>query len=417
MLARRRVLVGVTGGIAAYKACEIVRELRKQNAVVRVVMTAAATEFVRPLTFETLSGNPVLVGMFSEEGTRGTVHIEAARWPSCILICPATANVLGKVAAGIADDALTTTLCATTAPVIFCPAMNKEMYLNPIVQQNMKKLRGLGYHFVEPEKGELACGEEGWGRLAQKQKILDAVKKVLLGSEELAGQKVLVTAGRTDEPLDPVRIITNWASGKMGFALAEAAALRGATVTLVSGPTELDPFEDVKFKKVTTAAEMAAAVWQEFETTDILIMAAAVADFRPKKVSPHKIKKLVETQTVQLEKTEDILQRAGQKKEARILVGFAVETENGIANAKAKLAQKNLDLIVLNNPLEVGAGFATDTNKVTLIGKSGEVQDLPLMSKQEVARQILDRVIELKKTRNMNHACLTARQAHRRKTK
>ncbi|MBC7185575.1 MAG: bifunctional phosphopantothenoylcysteine decarboxylase/phosphopantothenate--cysteine ligase CoaBC [Calditrichaeota bacterium] len=391
----KRIVLGVTGGIAAYKSCELVRALKAEGAEVRVVMTKAAGQFVTPLTFETLSQNPVLTELFPGVGKGGTVHIEIARWPHAVVVAPATANCVAKVAAGIADDLLTTLIAATTVPVIFCPAMNKEMYAKPVFRENVAQLKRLGYIFVDAEAGELACGEEGWGRLAEKERIVDALKAVLLGSKELAGKRVLVTAGRTEEDIDPVRFVTNRSSGKMGFALAEVAALMGAEVQLVTGPSAERAFAGVNCQRVRTSAEMAEAVRSALLDVDALIMAAAVADFRPKHVSPHKLKKGLEHVALELERTEDILATAGRHKGRRVLVGFAVETENEIDNAKAKLTAKNLDMIVLNNPTEPGAGFGTDTNKVTLIKRDGTVQKLPLMSKREVARLILLQVAEL----------------------
>ncbi len=391
----RRILLGVTGGIAVYKSCELLRALKREGAEVRVVMTKAACQFVTPLTFETLSENPVLTELFPTAGKGGTVHIEAARWPEVVVIAPATANCVAKVAAGLADDLLTTLIAATTAPVVFCPAMNKEMYAKPVFRRNVERLRELGYVFVDAEVGELACGEEGWGRLADKERIVDALKSVLLGSKELEGRRVVVTAGRTEEDIDPVRFVTNRSSGKMGFALAEVAALMGAEVHLVTGPSAERPFSGVHCQRVRTSAEMAEAVRMAVMEADVLVMAAAVADFRPKQVSPHKLKKGLERVALELERTEDILANVGRHKDRRVLVGFAVETQNELENATAKLNAKNLDMIVLNNPLEPGAGFGTDTNKVTLIMRDGTVLRLPLMSKREVARTILLHVVEL----------------------
>ena len=395
MFAHKKILVAVTGGIAAYKTCEIVRELKRKHAEVQVVMTKAALEFIAPLTFATLSGNPVLSKLFKDDYATTTIHIEAARWANTLLICPATANTIGKVASGIADNLLTTLVMATTAPVIFCPAMNKEMYANLIYQQNVEKLRLAGYHFVQPEVGDLACGEFGWGRLARTDQIIDLLKKVLLGTDELTGSNVLVTAGRTEEPLDPVRFITNYSSGKMGFALAEAAALRGAEVTLVSGPNSLKPYHGIKYSQVQTSDQMAEAVNNELSGQDVVIMAAAVADFKPAEYSRHKLKKRGKTPTIRLVGTRDILREIGKHKGNKILVGFAVETENELESAKNKLREKNLDLIALNNPLEKGAEFGGDTNAVTLIDKQGNIDKLPVMSKRDVANRIIDRVIKL----------------------
>jgi len=397
MFFEKKILVGVTGGIAAYKTCEIIRELKRNRAEIQVVMTNSAMEFITPLTLATLSENPVLTAMFGESYSTSTVHIEAARWADAVLICPATADTIGKIASGIADNLLTTLVMATTAPVIFCPAMNKEMYANPLYQQNAEKLKQGGYYFVESEVGELACGEFGWGRLADVFQIISKLKRVLLGTDELKGKKILVTAGRTEEPLDPVRFITNYSSGKMGFAIAEAATLKGAEVTLISGPNNLRPYGDIKYTQVQTSDQMAEAVEQEVASQDIIIMAAAVADFKPEIYFEHKIKKMNLASTIKLVKTKDILKEIGKKKGKKILVGFAVETENELENAKRKLVEKNLDLIVLNNPLEQGAAFGNDTNVVTFIDAKGNSEKFPLMSKREVAVKILDRIVDLMK--------------------
>jgi len=385
----KKILVGLTGSIACYKTCDVIRDLIKMKAATKVVMTEAATQFITPLTLETLSNHSVSRDLFGNS----TIHIDLAREADCILVCPATANTINKIANGIADNLLTALIMAATVPVIFCPAMNKEMYLNPIFQQSMKKLQALGYLFVEPEKGELACGEYGWGRLAEKLLIIDYVKKALLGTDELQGKKIVVSAGRTEESLDPVRFITNRSTGKMGFALAEFAALKGADVTLVSGPNDLHHYFTINYRPVQTAKQMADAVFEEIQTADILIMAAAVADFRPKMIFKNKIKKQTDLLNFELEKTTDILYEVGKNKGKRILVGFALETENGSENAIQKLRQKNLDLIVLNNPLEQGAGFGGNTNRVTIFNRHGDKFDLPLMSKFQVAEKIMDHII------------------------
>jgi phosphopantothenoylcysteine decarboxylase/phosphopantothenate--cysteine ligase len=395
MFSQKKILIGITGGIAAYKTCEIIRELKRNHAEVRVVMTKAATEFIAPLTFATLSENPVLTEMFADDYSTMTIHIEAARWADTILICPATANTIGKIASGLADNLLTTLVMATTAPVIFCPAMNKEMCVNPIYQRNVEKLKQAGYHFVQSEIGELACGEFGWGRLADCFHIISKLEKVLLSTDELKGKKVLVTAGRTEEPLDPVRFITNYSSGKMGFAVAEAAVLKGAEVTLISGPNHLRPPDDVKYTLVHTSDQMTELMNQEVASQDIIIMAAAVADFKPEIYYDQKIKKISLVSSINLVKTKDILKEIGQNKGRKILVGFALETNNELQNARRKLIEKNLDLIILNNPLEQGAAFGGDTNIVTFIDAQGNTEKFPLMSKREVAVKILDKVIQL----------------------
>ncbi len=397
----KKVLVGVSGGIAAYKAALLVRELKKKSAQVRVMMTFAASKFVAPLTFETLSENPVLLDLFPDEGGLRTAHIDWARWPDIMIICPATANTIGKVAAGIADNALTTTIMATTEPVVFCPAMNKEMYANRVFQENVAKLEKMNYTFVAPGKGDLACGEEGWGRLAEIDDILFAVKTILTPRYDLKSQRLLVTAGPTEEPLDPVRFVTNRSSGKMGFALAEAAAVRGAEVTLISGPTNLTAPLGIKFVQVRTAKEMNDAVLANLAGNDVLLMAAAVSDFRPKKISDQKIKKVGAKEILELERTGDILAEAALHKGSRIHVGFSVETENDVENSTMKLQKKGLDLIVLNNPLHEGAGFAVDTNRVTIIDSSGVIEELPLMSKAEVSDKVLDHVTSLLQKRNI----------------
>lgn len=403
MFEAKKIAVGVTGGIAAYKACELVRELRKLKAEVRVVMTWAAQKFVTPLSFATLSENPVLLSLFEQTEGVGVVHIDLARWCNLLVICPATANILGKVASGLADDALSTTVIATNAPVIFCPAMNSVMWQNRAVQENVRKLKSIGYEFVDPDWGLLATqGEgEGWGRLAAMPKIIQQIKYKLLGTDELKGQKVLITAGPTREPIDPVRFISNHSSGKMGFALAEHAKLRGAEVVLVSGPNQLDKPEGVKYIEVKTGEEMLNAVEKEYQNSDIVLMAAAVSDYRPKQVASLKLKKSVSEFNLELVKTPDILTSLGKKKENRIHVGFALETDNEVANARKKLHSKKLDLIVLNNPLEAESAFSWDTNKVSIITKDGQVEKFPKLPKSEVAQLILNKICEIKQGDSM----------------
>lgn len=394
LLSGKRVLLGVTGGIAAYKACEVARGLMRLGADVRTVMTRAATEFVAPLTFEALTRQPVLTDLFRPEtGKRATVHIEMARWPDCIVVAPATYDFIGKLASGLADDALSALIAAAAVPVILCPAMNHEMFAKPALTENLERLRSWGYRVVGPERGELAEGEVGWGRLAEPERIIGAVKHVLLRGEALTGKRVVVTAGPTQEYIDPVRFISNRSSGKMGFALAEAALWAGADVTLISGPTTLTPPEGVRFRAVRTAEEMAQAVRECWNETDVLVMAAAVSDYRPAETAEHKIKKEGgRWLTLKLEKTPDILAWAGENKGNRFLVGFAVETRDEIPNALEKLRRKNLDLIVLNNPLEPGAAFESDTNRVTILDAQGHVDAWPLMSKIEVAQRLMFRI-------------------------
>ncbi len=397
MLKGRKIVLGITGGIAAYKAAELVRELVKGGAEVHIVMTRSAQAFVTPLTFQTLSGNPVITELFSliEESEIG--HIALADKAEVLIVAPATANVIGKIASGIADDMLTTIVMATKAPVLFAPAMNVHMWENPICQENISKLRSRGYHFVEPGCGELACGYEGKGRLADLSVILEEVRTVL-SPKDLAGETVLVTAGPTEESIDPVRFITNHSSGKMGFALAQAAQRRGAKVTLVSGPTFLPVPRNVAYFPVRSALEMRAAVRRNLGKTSILLMAAAVSDYRTQKTAAEKIKKVSEKMSLDLERNPDILLEAGKQKGRRFIVGFAAETEDLVENARRKLEAKNLDLIVANDVTVPGAGFAGDTNIVKLLSRSGGVEELPLMTKEELAEEILNRVKLLKKS-------------------
>ncbi|MBN1480513.1 bifunctional phosphopantothenoylcysteine decarboxylase/phosphopantothenate--cysteine ligase CoaBC [candidate division KSB1 bacterium] len=390
----KKILVAVTGGIAAYKAAYLVRELKKKSADVRVVMTEAATRFVVPLTFESLSENKVAMNLFDHPDDSATAHIDWARWPDIIVVCPATANTIGKVAHGLADNMLTTIILATTAPVLFCPAMNVEMYKNSLYHKNEKILEDSGYYIIQPGQGDLACGETGMGRLAETEDIIASLAYILNRSRELQDKKVLVTAGPTREALDPVRYLTNRSSGKMGYAIAQQAMLHGAEVTLVSGPTNLpDPFR-VRVRKITTAQEMADVVADLLPEHDILVMSAAVADFRPMVASKHKIKK-DQLNSLQLEATVDILESAAKNKGQKIFVGFALETENELTFAFEKMHRKKCDLLVLNNPLEHGAGFDVDTNKVTILNKNGQQKELPLMSKDKVAQAIIDEIIAL----------------------
>ncbi|NOY78138.1 MAG: bifunctional phosphopantothenoylcysteine decarboxylase/phosphopantothenate--cysteine ligase CoaBC [Calditrichaeota bacterium] len=386
----KKILFGVTGGIAAYKACELVRELKKQGADVQVAMTQAAQKFVSPLTFETLTDQDVLTEMFPAQKRVGTRHIDIPRMVDRVFICPATANFISKVAHGIADDLLSTmVMVAGAEKTVFCPAMNTDMYMNPIFQENMKRLEKMGYRFVSPETGELACHTEGVGRLASKERIVDIFKRELMGSSELKGHSILVTAGPTEEPLDPVRFITNASTGKMGFAIAEAAALAGAEVTLISGPTHLRPFTGVRFVRVRTALEMREAVLKAYERANGVIMAAAVSDYRPATYSNQKTKKGAGKLVLELEKNPDILKELGRNKNGRILIGFAVETTNELEYGQQKLIEKNLDMIVVNNSQREGAGFGGDTNIVTFLMRSGERQELPKLTKFEVAQRII----------------------------
>ena len=390
----RKILLGVTGGIAVYKALELTRLLALAEAQVRVIMTQSAMEFVRPLSFQVLSGQPVCTNLFDLDTESRIGHIQVATEVDVAVIAPATANIIGKLAHGIADDYLTTALLACTAPKIICPAMNVNMYQSQVVQENLAKLRGWGFYQVGPESGDLACGVQGLGRLAPVDEILERIGQVST-RQTLQGKKVLVTAGPTRELLDPVRHLTNPSSGKMGYALARAAKWRGAEVTLVSGPSFLAPPQGISLVRVTTAQEMYKTVTEQFTQMDAVVMAAAVSDYRPKKRAEAKIKKIKASESLELEKTEDILLRLGELKQGQILVGFAAETEDLLENAKAKLRQKNLDFIVANDLTAANAGFGSDTNEVTILWPGGQVENLPSKSKEVIAMEIWDRVERL----------------------
>jgi len=392
------LVLGVTGGIACYKAVELVRLLVKDGFVVQVIMTRGAMEFVTPLTFQTLSGMPVATETFNLTQESEIGHINLADSADLFVIAPATANVIGKIAAGIADDLLTTVLMATKAPVLIAPAMNIHMYENPILQENVRKLRRLGYHFIEPAEGYLACGYEGKGRLPEPEKILEETRR-LLKKKDLVGEKLLITAGPNREPLDPVRYLSNRSSGKMGYALARAAIRRGAEVALISGPTELEPPAGARLTSVTTAAEMRHAVLEQFSGCTAVIMAAAVSDYRPVDFARKKIKRGKGPIELRLEPNPDILKEISARKNGKMLVGFAAETGELVANATKKLKDKNLDMIVANNVREAGAGFDLDTNVATILDRGGTVRSLPLMSKDELAEQILDHLLVLKSQR------------------
>ncbi len=395
MLEGKTIVAGVTGGIAAYKAADLASRLRKQGADLHVIMTRSATEFIQPLTFREITGNPVIVSMWDEPKRWSVQHIGLARKADLFVIVPATANVLGKISHGIADDMLTTTVMATTAPVLFVPAMNSAMYLNPIVQDNIKRLKAYGYLFMEPVAGPLACGESGIGRLPEPADIAEYIGQCLAEDQTLAGKKFLITAAGTQEPIDPVRYIGNRASGKMGYALAEAAKNKGASVVLVSGPTHLAPPEGVELIAVNTAGEMRDAVMSRFPELDVVIKTAAVADYRPKVTTEQKIKKAAGELVLTLEKTPDILRELGQQKQHQILVGFAAETENLLEHGRDKLYRKNLDMLVVNDVTAAGAGFATDTNIVNIMFPDGTVEEWPIMTKKRVAEKLLGKIIEL----------------------
>jgi phosphopantothenoylcysteine decarboxylase/phosphopantothenate--cysteine ligase len=390
-----KVVLGVTGGIACYKAVELVRLLVKQEYAVQVIMTRSAMEFVTPLTFQTLSARPVATDTFNLTQESEIGHIHLADSADIFVIAPATANVVGKIAAGIADDLLTTVLMATQAPVLIAPAMNIHMYDNPILQENLRKLRRVGYHILKPAEGFLACGYEGKGRLPDPEAILEQIDSILK-KKDLVGEKLLISAGPSREPIDPVRYISNRSSGKMGYALARAAARRGAEVVLISGPTALAPPSGVKLIPVNTAAEMRQAILSEFFTCTAVIMAAAVADYRPVEFSPEKIKRDKGPLDLQLLPNSDILKELGQRRDGKLLVGFAAETANLNANAEKKLREKNLDMIVANDVTKEGSGFDGDTNIVTIFDRRGVSRSLPLMSKDELADQIFDHLLTLK---------------------
>ena len=395
MLTGKCVVVGVTGGIAAYKACEVVSRLKKLNADVRVIMTRNATEFVQPLTFQSLSHNPVSVDTFANIQTWEIEHIALAQRADLFIIAPATANIIGKLACGIADDMLSTTVMATRAPVLIAPAMNTAMLENPATQQNIRTLKSRGMRMIAPGVGMLACGTSGAGRMSEPEQIVAAAVEALRPREDFAGLAVVVTAGPTAEPLDPVRFITNRSSGKMGYALAAAARARGADVTLISGPTALDAPAGVSVVHIRTTQELYDAVMAN-AGADVVIQAAAPADYRAREVSPTKIKRTGETLMVELVPNPDIAAALGERKRAgQTLVGFAAETNDVVANAQGKLRRKSLDLIVANDVTRAGAGFDVDTNIITLIDAES-TRELPLMTKREAADRILDRVLELR---------------------
>ena len=399
MLKGKKILLGVTGSIAAYKAAEILSLLKKKGADVFVIMTEAASKFIQPLTFCVLSGNPVVDNLFSTNDKIIVKHISLSQWADLILIAPATANIIGKIAQGIADDMLTTTVMASAseAKVIFAPAMNKNMLSNPLYQQNVEKLTSLGYEFIDSEYGQLACGEVGEGRLANIEDIVDTVEYALIFKNDYQGKTVLVTASCTREPIDKVRFISNYSSGKMGFALAKIARTRGARVILITGPTSLPAPRGITTISIESAEEMKKEVFKYFSKSDIIISAAAVADFRPKEVFAGKIKKEKnENPLIELKRTSDILYELGKKKGDKVLVGFAAETENMATNALKKLKEKRLDLIVANDISEKEAGFGSDKNRARLINNKGTVRELSLMPKIDMAEKILDEILKIK---------------------
>ncbi len=390
--AKLRVLLGISGGIAAYKGVDVLRGLQREGAEVRVVMTAAAQKFVQPLTFEVLSGHRVYTHLFPETGDPDVIHVTLGEWPDLILIAPATANVIGKMANGLADDLLTCTVLSSEAPVMVAPAMETAMYRHPASQRNLQRLADIGYRLIGPEDGVLASGRIGLGRLSDPERIVSEAVSTVAASGDLSGRRIVVTGGRTEEDIDPVRFITNRSTGKMGYAVARRARQRGAEVVLVSGPGNLDPPTGVDLIPVRTVSEMRTATESAFDGADALVMTAAVLDFRPRVVSEGKIKKSVNGLTLDLVANEDFLVELGARKQGRVVVGFAMETENGLSNARKKLTEKHLDLIVLNNLKEAGAGFGVDTNVVTLIDAESAPEPLPKMAKLEVADRILDRI-------------------------
>ncbi|MEH6987842.1 bifunctional phosphopantothenoylcysteine decarboxylase/phosphopantothenate--cysteine ligase CoaBC [Cytobacillus firmus] len=398
MLTGKKILLCVTGGIAVYKAAALTSKLTQAGAQVKVILSESAVNFVAPLTFQALSRHDVYTDTFDEKDSKVIAHIDLADWADLILVAPATANVIGKLANGIADNMITTTLLAASSPIWIAPAMNVHMYSHPAVQKNIETLYGFGCRFIEPSEGYLACGYVGKGRLEEPEKITETISEFFKPSRlELTGRKVVITAGPTREKIDPVRYITNHSTGKMGYAIAEAAVSAGAEVVLISGPVSINAPAGLKLLKVESAEEMYQAALNEFDYADVVIKTAAVSDYRPKVASAQKMKKQPGDEVLELERTKDILFELGQKKEKQILIGFAAETEQVEEYAKGKLMKKNADMIVANNVTAEGAGFGTDTNIVTLFKKDGSSEKLPLMSKKDVAVKILEEASKLLK--------------------
>ena len=399
MLQGKTVLLGVTGSIAAYKIAYLASALKKLHAQVHVLMTKNATNFINPITFESLTGNKCLVDTFDRNFQFQVEHVSIAKQADVVMIAPASANVIGKLAHGIADDMLTTTIMACKCKKIISPAMNPNMYENPIVQDNLAILQHYGYEVIEPASGYLACGDTGAGKMPEPEMLLEYILREIAKEKDLSGQKVLVTAGPTQEAIDPVRYITNHSSGKMGYALAKAAMLRGAQVTLVSGPCAIEPPPFVKLVPIVTAKEMFDAVTSVSFEQDIIIKAAAVADYRPAKVFDDKVKKQEGQMSIELEKTDDILQYLGDNRvPGQFLCGFSMETQNMLGNSRAKLGKKHLDMVAANNLKVAGAGFQGDTNVLTLITQDEDVS-LQLMSKEDAANIILDKILSIMKER------------------
>jgi len=392
MLIDKKILLCVTGGIAVYKAAALTSKLTQAGASVKVIMSDSARQFVTPLTFQALSRHDVYTDTFDEKESAVIAHIDLADWPDLILLAPATANVIGKLANGIADDMITTTLLATEAPVWVAPAMNVHMYAHPAVQKNMDTLRSFGYQFIEPGEGYLACGYVGKGRLEEPETIVQHLQRFFDEKDQplpLRGKKCLITAGPTREAIDPVRFLTNHSTGKMGYALAEEAIKLGAEVTLISGPVHLTPPAKAHVVQVESAAEMYDAVWPFYDDADIVIGTAAVADYKPKVYHTHKVKKQPGDNVIELERTKDILQELGMKKTHQLIIGFAAETNAVEEYARGKLEKKNADMIVANNVTTAGAGFGTDTNIVTMFKRDGSAINLPMLTKTETAKRIL----------------------------
>lgn len=388
----KTVVLAVTGSIAAYKIANLASMLKKMACDVHVLMTRNATNFINPITFETLTGNKCLVDTFDRNFQFNVEHVSLAKIADVVLVAPASANVIGKLANGIADDMLTTTVMACRCKVIVSPAMNTNMYHNPIVQDNLDKLRRFDYEVIAPANGYLACGDVGDGKMPSENELLEYILKEIACEKDMAGKNVLVTAGPTMEKIDPVRFISNHSTGKMGYAIAKNCMLRGANVTLVTGKTSIEPPKFVKVINITSAEEMFRAVTEEFEEQDIVIKAAAVADYRPKNPADEKVKKKDGELSIELERTQDILGYLGDHKKEQYLCGFSMETENMIENSQKKLWKKNLDMIVANNLKQAGAGFGVDTNVVTIITKD-EVKELDIMSKEDVAGTIVDEIL------------------------
>ncbi len=402
MLKGKNVVLGVCGGISAYKVCDLVSRLKKKEANIYVIMTRASAKFVNPLTFQSLSLNKVVSDMFDKPSYLEIDHISLAKKADIFIIAPATANIIGKIANGIADDMLSTTVMATKAPIVLVPAMNSNMYENPVLQNNISMLKRYGYIFIEPTEGRLACGDTGKGKMAEPEYIEKFITGFLTSSSELKGKKIIVTAGPTRESIDPIRYISNHSTGKMGYAIAEKAARRGGEVYLISGPTDLETPIGVNIINVTSADEMQSTIMEHYCNADVVIKSAAVSDYKPAEISNQKIKKEDMDLLIRLRKNPDILYELGKIKGEKILVGFAMETQNLLENAKEKVSKKNLDFIVANDLNQEGAGFAFDTNVVKIIDKNGHVENIPKMAKTDLADIIIDKVIMLLKKKNIN---------------